>query len=728
MFSKPKVGVTFAAGDELAYSAPEPVATLWAHNTARRIAIAVLLAILCVVAYSTPIAVGEELPADRQNVLFNPVLYNLIGYRTIWLSPQHLPQFSPVSYSFLLLEHQFFQNPRGYRVISLLIHIANVLLLLHLLNRLELPGAWVGAAAFALHPVQVDAVCWISQQRYLFCALFYISALLIYLRRAGLNPVPPPPLPGTEPLIRIALPESATALYVLSMLLFVLALLSHILAATFPLIVLIMVWWERGLITRNDIKPLILPAAISIAVIVLMTYIDISHTGQLWGTFAGWKWFIEVGRGLWTGAVIIALPFTLSYAHPRWDQVPFHVWQLGFPVAAVFVLGSLWHLRNRWGRGAFASAAMFCVLLLPAAFGANDSGDLPGITIAEHQLYLASAALLVPAAALVVAWLMSKPKSADLLYRPGVAPTAAIVVGVLLTITSAVHSSAYTNTHNVWEQAIRGDGDSVVAHNQLGLIEIDEKELGKAESHFRDALIADPTQTDALFNLAHVAEARGDLSTAIGLYYKILLAQPNDINAHFGLAQAYISQGLVADGLAEYDKVLKLRPRFPDVFNNLGLVYARQGEGDRAIEQYRKALQIDPKMTAAYLNMANVQFQAGKYLEAKDSLQEAIKIDPHNYVIWMNAGVMATTVGDLDSGEKYFRAAVYYNPKSPDPCVDLGMVLIKQSAIPGKKSRLDEAIGYFKRATVLDPSNVGAQHNLADAERRRDHDGAVSTP
>ena len=103
-----------------------------------------------------------------------------------------------------------------------------------------------------------------------------------------------------------------------------------------------------------------------------------------------------------------------------------------------------------------------------------------------------------------------------------------------------------------------------------------------------------------------------------------------------------------------YQSVLKLRPHSATIYNQLGLIHAQRGEVDEALASYRMATEIDPKMAIAYLNMANSLFQLGRYLEAKDALESVIKIDPHNYVVWMNAGVMASSVGDLESGEKYF--------------------------------------------------------------------------
>ncbi|MBV8782169.1 MAG: tetratricopeptide repeat protein, partial [Phycisphaerae bacterium] len=221
---------------------------------------------------------------------------------------------------------------------------------------------------------------------------------------------------------------------------------------------------------------------------------------------------------------------------------------------------------------------------------------------------------------------------------------------------------------------------------------------------------------------ARVAVGRRAFDQAIAIYYLILKDHPNDPNAHMELAEAYVAQGDVSDGIFEYDRALAINPKNGSVYNNLGLIYARDGESDRAIAAYKKAIAFDPNLVAAYLNLANVEFQSGKFAEARQSLEDALRIDPHNYIIWMNYGVMATATGNLDSGELCFRTAIYYNSRSSDACLNLGMVLLRQSDRPKAKSRVNEAIGYFKRALALDPKNARATANLAAAERRRDRE------
>jgi tetratricopeptide (TPR) repeat protein len=740
MFEKPKVEITFSPHDEGDEPPFGPAATeQWADNTARRWALATLLTLLCLFTYIFPTFDGALLPGDDGTIHANSAFANSPGglrtfwdaipyaancLKNIWGEPQRLPQFSPVAYTFILFEHMFFGlSPRGYHIVSILLHARNALFLWLLLRRLELPGAWLGAALFAVHPVQVDAVSWIAQQRYLICGLFYLCGLLVYLRRAGLNPAPAPPLPGAEPLIQIGLPENRTALYAFSMTLFVLALLSHVLAATFPLIVLVLIWWERGKLTRADIIPLIPFAAIGLGFAVAVSMLNHHRTGQFWLAFPGGGGVLAVwGRGVWSYFLAIILPISLSFAHPRWNADSIAVWQYLEFVAAIFVIVALWILRRRWGRGPITAALLFVCLLLPSALGASDPYDaeLPGVMVRDHVLYLACCAVLIPLAALMSDALNNSKWLGKLAGWAGLLPIVSAVILVPLSIATAIHTSAYNDESSVWQNVLRGDGDSSIALNTLGQIELTAKKYSSAEQHFLSALRANPDDSLATMNLARLSENEKDFTAAIERYDEVLARHPDNVDAHFGLGEALSAQGDTKGALGEYAKVQAIDPHNALVHNNIGLIYAQLGELDESIKEYKRSIDIDPRSLPAYLNLANAQFQEQKFTDARDTLEKALHIDPQNYVAWLNAGVMAEAVGDLNSAESYFRMAIYYNFQSADAFNDLGMVLMRRGDSPGKTDRIGEAVYCFKRATELDPANALAAQNLTIAQKRKD--------
>jgi tetratricopeptide (TPR) repeat protein len=727
MFQKPKVAIAFTPDMAVEEPPVEQPAEGWANTPARKWALAVLLGLLCAFTFAYPTINGAFLPGDDAAVKNNAALYDISGLKVIWGSPQRLAQLSPVSNTILLIEHQFFASrPRGYHVISILVHACNVILLWTLLRRLELPGAWLGAALFAVHPVQVDAVSWISQQRYLICGLFYFCALLVYLRRVGLNPQPAPPLPGAEPLIQPGLPESPKWLYAISIALFLFALFCHVLGATFPPVVLILIWWERGKLTRQDVVPLIPFAVLSVSFAGVSAFLYFHRTGTLWLTNPGpVQWIVIWGRGVWTYFLATLLPVSLSFAYPRWGPDSMKLWHWALPLAAVFVVAALWYLRRRWGRGPITAALLFICLLLPSALGASDpnDNDLPGVMIREHVLYLACAAILVPLAVLLIDTLSTAKLTTRLAAISAVIPSISMAVILTLAIVTFLHSKAYEDPTSIWQNVLHGDGDSGIALNTLGQIEFDKKDYSSADQHFVAALRANPDDTQAQINLARVSETQGQFADAVARYLEVLHRHPDNVDAHFGYGEVLGDQGNTQGALQEYATVQQLDPRNALVFNNIGLLHAQMGDPEEAMRQYKKSIALDPRSLPAYLNLANTQFQAGKVMDAKDTLQKALQIDPTSYIAWLNAGVMAEAIGDMGSAEKYFRAAIYYNYQSAESFMNLGMVLLKRGDAPGKTERVGEAIYCFKHAAELDPDgpNTPRYQQMQDlAQRKKD--------
>lgn len=743
MFQKPKVEIAFTPHEEVEEPPFEPpISETWAHTPARRWFLATLLTLLCIATFVYPTFNGELLPGDdatlRANSLFAQLSpprnfwegpgYDVRGLALIWGAPQKLPELSPVAYTVLLIEHQFFGlSPRGYHIISILLQARNALLLWLLLRRLELPGAWLGAALFALHPVQVDTVSWISQQRYLVCGAFYFCALLVYLRRAGLNPQPAPPLPGAEPLIYFGLPENPKTLYVFSIALFLLTVLSHPLGVTFPLVVLVLIWWERGKITRDDVTPLIPFAAIGAIFVLLSAMLTYHRFGALWIAFPGaFNWIPLWGRGLWTYFLMTILPIHLAFARARWDADSMRPWHWALPFAAIFVLAALWALRRRWGRGPLTAALLFICLLLPSALGSADPNDaeLPGVMIREHVLYLACAAVLVPIATLLVQALSSEKLKRALAVVPGAVAAAVPAVSTLILLGLAAvtfaHTFAYKDENSLWENVLHGDRDSSVALNTLGQIELQNKDYGGAEQHFLTALRAKPDDTIAQLNLARAEESQKQYDSAIARYDEVLARHPDNVDAHFGKGEVLAAEGESREALDEYFTVEKLDPHNVLVLNNIGLLDAQQGDLNAAIDQYKKAISMDGRNMPAYLNLANAYFQKGSYLDARDTLEKAITVDPHNYVAWLNAGVMAETVNDLASAEQYFRRAIICKYDSADAWNDLGLVLMKRGDAAGKTDHVGEAVYCFKRASELDSTNESYERNRLWAQQQKD--------
>jgi hypothetical protein len=234
---------------------------------------------------------GDFIWDDPDYVVNNPTLRDLPGLLRIWTEPRSLPQWYPMVHTTFWIEYQLWGlNPTGYHTTNVLLHIASSLLLWKLLQVLEVPGAWLAAAIFALHPVQVESVAWITERKNVLSGFFALLATLAYLRfdrtmrRRDAAAIEPhnasAQLPGPRSYHH-------RRQYAVCLALFIAALLSKSVTATLPAAILVIFWWKRGRIElRRDLLPLTPFFILGIAMGLLTAYLEHTHVGASSATIA----------------------------------------------------------------------------------------------------------------------------------------------------------------------------------------------------------------------------------------------------------------------------------------------------------------------------------------------------------------------------------------------------------------------------------------------------------
>jgi tetratricopeptide (TPR) repeat protein len=718
------VKVTFAGADS--YEPYEP----HLGQRGRIVAAAVLLLVVSLLVYLPGLRrqfiVGEDDIVARNTVLGA----RWDGLKAIWLHPTVSPHYQPLAYTALLLEYGGVMRwrgfgtsyPQAYLVVNLLLHAGNVLLLWTLLRKLEVPGALAGAVLFAVHPINVETVAWINQQPLLWCGVFYLSALLVYLRFCGLNPAPPP-----GPTLR--LPEARWALYGLSVLLLAAALTSHAVAVSLPLVALVLIWWERGRHSRRDLLNLLPLMLISAAWLAMALYADarravaindVLEQGVL-GRALVWP------RALWIYLSHLLLPWGLSFAYPKWSPG----W---IDAAAALALGAVfvaaWCALKRVGRGPLASVLLLLLAVGPMFLLRSDLDR--HAYVADHLAYLAG---MVLAAALVAGLSHGLSQLAPARLRslpPWATASAATVAAVALAALTLHRLPDFQSSQNLWNSALRAQPDSPLAHNQLGLIALNQdKDKARALTHFQAALDADKNNPQTHINIAAVYEADELTQKAIYEYQQALALAPDNPEAHFGLAHALATQGSSEEALREYRVVLTLRPDHVLTHNNIGLLHQQRGEIQLAIASYERAMAINPGFMPPYINLANLQFAQGQVESAAATLMRAVQIDPNNYEAYMNAGAMVAQLAESEWPSEperiklneqailFFGKAYRLRPNAPLACKHFAMSLLQRSRLL-KDDNVSEAIFYLERAVELEPQNREYRQLLDQARRRRD--------
>ena len=581
--------------------------------------------ILVTVLSYIPAIRGGYIWDDDHYITENPTLRTSDGLRKIWLEPRALPQYYPLVHTTFWLEyHLWHVHPLGYHLVNVLLHALNAILLLLLLNHLRVPGAWLAALLFALHPVQVESVAWITERKNVLSAFFYLASFLAYLRYYDLTVDSELTSPGIHPATS-KVKDNFWPFYPLSLFLFLCALLSKTVTCSLPAAILLVLWWKRDRIHWRDTLPLIPYFVVGAFLGLTTVWLERYHVGA-----QGAEWALSLvdrvlvaGRALWFYASKLVWPHKLTFIYPRWQIDAGAWWQYLFPLAALAVIFILWLLRQRLGKGPLVAVLFFAGTLFPA-LGFFDIYPMRFSFVADHFQYLASMGLIALGAATVSTLLKQLSPGRR---KAGLALCAAVLV--VLGMLSWQQGNIYRDAETLYQDTITKNPNSWMAHNNLGLILKAQGRHQEAIAHFSRALQIRPNDAEVHNNLGNALALKGETEKAIAHFIKALELEPNLPGAHNNLGNILEHQGKINEALYHYSTALQLEPTFADAYFNLGNLQARQGKSEEAIVNFTLALQLKPEFAEAHNSLGVVLARQGKLKEAIDHFREAIRINPH---------------------------------------------------------------------------------------------------
>lgn len=603
---------------------------------------------------------------DDTYVRDNPALRSPGGLRQIWFDLSASPQYYPLVYSSYWLEYRLWgAAPRGYHVVNVLLHAGVAVLLWRVLRHIRVPGAWAAAALFALHPVHVESVTWITERKNVLSGVLYLGAALAYLHYA---------LPGEGRAAR----GRGAWLYVLALVLFSGALLSKTVTCTLPAVLVLVLWWRRGRLHGRDWLALAPFFVLGIAAGLLTRWVEKYYTGA-----AGAEWtfsFVErcliAGRALWFYAGKLLWPHPLIFIYPRW-AIDAGAWvQYVFPITAVVVLAALWLLRGRIGRGPLVGVLCFAGTLFPA-LGFFDVYFMRYSFVADHWQYLASAALLAVFAG----------AGATLAARFG-ARGRALAGGVLAVCLALLggltwrQSWAYTDLEGLWRDTLRKNPDAWMAHNNLGSVLQRSGRVDEARAAYARALELNPHFAQAHANLGALARLKGQLDEARQHYEEALRIDPQYPTAHYNLGNLYKDQGRYAEAQEAYRRALAAAPADAQAHVNLGWVLMTLNDNDAAAEHFRAALRIQPQLAPAHLNLGIIQENQGDAAAALASYTAAVRSDPNMAQAHYRRGVALLRQKQLEAAAAALRTALRLQPNYLEAQAALKSVELQQGQRP----------------------------------------------
>ncbi len=341
-------------------------------------------------------------------------------------------------------------------------------------------GAWLAAAIFAVHPVHVESVAWVTERKNVLSLLLALGSLRAYLAFS------PPERSCTDRLISDSL--GGWGYYALALLLYVGALFSKTVTASVPAVLLVIYWWKQGRIPWREALRLAPFFAIGLSLAGLTAWMEkniVGASGQAWDLTPLDRMLIA-GRALWFYAAKLVWPHPLVFFYPRWTVDSSAHWQYWFPLTAIVVVIVLYWLRHRLGRGPLAAVLIFAGVLVPA-LGFFDVYPFMFSFVADHFQYHASIGLIALAAAAFT--LLAKRWTGPTSWLSSVFAAAALIA---LAVTARFQTAVYQDAQSLWERTVALNPDSWAAQFNLGCLLNERGKYPQAIECFQASLKVHP--------------------------------------------------------------------------------------------------------------------------------------------------------------------------------------------------------------------------------------------
>ena len=567
-----------------------------------------LILFLAVVLAYQPVWWAGFIWDDDNHVTTNPCIVGPLGLKEIWTTGA--ARFFPMTLTTFWVEHALWGlTPLPYHLVNVLMHGGAAVALWRVLWTLRVPGAWFGAALWALHPVQVESVAWITETKNTQSGLFFLLSILFFLK--WLRTAPGPYLSDWN--------------YVLTLFFAALAMTSKSSTVILPLVLVLCAWWMEGrwqwrrLATVGPIALMSLALSLLTVWAVKMERADGPQWHRSWP-----ERIVTAGDAIWFYLGKLIWPDPLMAVYPRW-QIEARQWFSYLPLLAVLVASfMLWHNRNSWGRPWFFALGYFLAALLPV-MGLIDHTFLHYSYVADHFQYLAGMGPLALAGAGMIrlserlmpgnAWLQSRLYAGLLL-----------VLGIL----SWQRAWVYQNGVTLWTDTLAKNPDCWIGQYNLGIALLQRGKMHDAVADLQKAVDLNPNDAVLRNNLGRALAEDGRGDDAIREGQKAVQLNPAYGEAFNNLGNAFAQKGRLHEAITQYQKALELVPNYAIAHNNLGNALARQGKLDEAIRQFQEAVAMDPGYTKAHNNLGTALLQKGRPDEAITQFQEVLQLDPGN--------------------------------------------------------------------------------------------------
>ena len=693
---------------------------------------------MAVLSYLPAMLWGGFVWDDVHHIPGEPALLDWDGLRRIWLAPDevHEPHYRPLTYTSFWLEHKLWGfDPRGYHLVNVLLHGANTLLLWRILTRFGVPGAWLVAAVFAVHPLHVESVAWIIERKDVLSGLFYLGCVRVLL-----------------PFLQEGARPGAPWRYGLALALLAAGMLAKNMVVTLPAALVILHWWRNGwampmraLLTRGLlVAPFFVVALGLVAVDMWQVTTATPTTGAFDHSLV--ERLLIAARAAWFYVGKLAWPADLAVIYPRWD-IHAGDWAAWAGVVAwAALLAALCWWRDRLGRAPLAAVLFYGVTLSPT-LGFVDHTYMTFSYVADRYQYLAGIAVLALAVGGAAAGARRLPREWRV-GAAGAAPLALLLLGALTWRQAGMYSDNVTlfrhvlaiNPEAVGAQLNLSDGlieeqrfeeaaaaariavrqlpnspDAADAHMNLGIALSNLERYGEAERHFREAARLAPGESGPLANLGVLLHRLDRQDEAEAALRQALEIDPDNMGALRNLAKLQSLHAEPGTALATYERLVERGGADVSTLVSQGDLLRDSQRFEEALAAWRKALARDPEPPTAlalHLSMGGVAWAATRSPDAAAAhFEKALAIDPRHPGALADLASLRIVQERHQDAARLFRLAIEVTGGTARHHAGLGYALYRLDSA-------EAAVASLERALALDPSLEEARGHLALARSR----------